>query len=135
MTTYKTTELSGHLLDAAVAECGEWKTAYEHFPTMTLDPTFSGWFIVDRLNGDSVCMLRPNNPFRQDPQSYMPSTDWHIGGAIIDRERIGLIPQEDGKTWLAKVTASDWIVGGTTALEAAMRAYVVAKLGEEVELP
>jgi len=118
MTTYKTAELSGYLLDLAIAkvEGHEWRMDDSFFPDCP-----------------------PHVSIRDDnlgPQweLFQPSTCWSEGGHIIDLLRIGLIPQEDS-TWLAKVAASDWIVGGTTALEAAMRAYVVAKLGEEVELP
>ncbi len=41
--TIKVGELTGALLDYYVAMAGEeWKTAHQHYPTMTLDPTFSG---------------------------------------------------------------------------------------------
>jgi len=113
MTTYKTAELSGPLLDEAVAKAQDWALRHHHF--------------------GCECWRDSNDELKAF--QYKPSRDWITGGSIVDRERIGLIPQEDGKTWLAKVATSDWIVGGATALEAAMRAYVVAKLGEEVELP
>lgn len=36
---HKVDDLTGGLLDAAVAASGEWERAHEHFPTMTLDPS------------------------------------------------------------------------------------------------
>ena len=137
-TTHEVSELTGALLDAAVAECGEWKTAHEHFPTMTLDPTFSGWFIVkDDLTGNQACLLKPRNGMRQDPQHYSPSTNWAIGGPIIERERITV--RSDFSTvargeWAA-FTDSGGYSEGPTVLIAAMRAYVASKLGNTIELP
>ena len=142
---HKTSELTGALLDAAVAECGEWKTAHEHFLTMTLDPTFKGWRIVELSNGSSVCMLEPNNPLRQDPQEFNPSEDWSLAGPIIDRERISLIAPMLGRRrqlWTAGTGATQTYDGldldneqeGDTALIAAMRCFVSSKLGEEVDL-
>lgn len=75
---------------------------------------------------------------------YEPSTDWNSGGPIIDREHITIEARRDGAFF-----AGDWIEGphwlarmpghfnecGATALQAAMRTYVAAKLGPEVTLP
>ncbi len=145
---HKVSELTGALLDAAVAECGEWKTAHEHFPTMTLDPTFSGWFIYEH-NGESHCMLKPHNAFRQNAQNWRPSSDWSQGGPIIERERLRIEPRPAGITflgqrmgvpcWLANIPESgdvahalNWL--GPTPLIAAMRAYVASKFGNEIDL-
>lgn len=149
MTTYKVSELSGALLDAAVAECGEWKTAHEHFPTMTLDSTFKGWRICEFSDGHKECYLVPNNAFRQDPRLYQPSTDWAIGGPIIQREKITIAPY-DRITGHSYPMILDWCACAFTdgivdnegcyttvanfPLIAAMRAYTMAKFGEEVEL-
>lgn len=65
------------------------------------------------------------------------STDWALGGAIIEREGITVAP-DDVEPWCAFIdrgTAEDVIYGGTTPLIAAMRCYVASKLGDEVELP
>ena len=117
MTIYKTSELSFPKLDMAVANAEGLR-----------------WEMDTHISGDKIVVVFAG-PSAHRANPYSPSCWWSDGGAIIQRARIGLIPQEDGNTWLAKVAESDWIVGGATALEAAMRAYVVAKLGEEVELP
>lgn len=143
-------ELTGGLLDAAVAACGEWGRAHEHFPTMTLDPSFSGFALV---NGQ--CVLQPRNPFRQDPQVFMPSSLWEHGGPIVKRENIMLSPptarvhRNGGPnggwgasgiwhacTWHAGINGRrTFAYHDTDPLIAAMRCYVKNKLGEEVDLP
>ena len=71
------------------------------------------------------------------------SSDWQHGGPIIERELIETSPIEPGR-WIATAykSISDGAGGhdhirceGPTPLIAAMRAYVAAKLGDEVELP
>lgn len=82
------------------------------------------------------------------PMSYTfrPSTDWGIGGPIIDRELIQSEPawknagyEESGRWyWQAALVDEDdraSFVDGPTLLIAAMRCYVAAKLGDEVEVP
>lgn len=143
MAAYKVAELTGALLDSAVAECGEWKTAHEHFPTMTLDPTFKGWRIAqDR--GKDYCLLVPHNEMRQGSQFYSPSTDWRIGGPILEREGICLEFYGKQEGWRAgfDMRAGDCPgiymepeATGPTSLIAAMRAYVCSKFGYTVELP
>ncbi len=132
-------DLEGAQLDWAVAMAGEeWKTAHRHFPTMTLDSTFAGVYIAAN-SARSLCGLKPNNPFRQDPQEYNPSTDWAQGGPIIERERISLCAQDDGE-WSGyifdhKIEHVVFDFGGMTPLIAAMRTFVASKLGDEVEVP
>jgi hypothetical protein len=69
------------------------------------------------------------------------STDWSQGGPLVERERIAIMPREEGDPWRAAVwlppAGSGVMVYGTgpTPLIAAMRAYVASKLGEEVDLP
>jgi len=74
---------------------------------------------------------------------YSPSTDWTVAGPIIDREGIALSPMPaKGGTWCAismgRLTTRPsggtgvWMEG-PTPLIAAMRAYVRAKFGPEVE--
>lgn len=74
---------------------------------------------------------------------FMPSTNWAQGGPIIDREGIQVAPMPaKGGTWCAVSTgrlpnrASNsngaWMEG-PTPLIAAMRAYVRARFGPEVD--
>ena len=70
-----------------------------------------------------------------------PSTQWHYGGPIIERERIGLWAyqwNEQGEPeagWYAEDEGGDHVRTGVTPLIAAMRCYVASKLGDEVDVP
>jgi hypothetical protein len=101
----RTNELSGAALDWAVAKCEK--------------PEWLG-------NQAEVYVLKAG---------FHPSTDWALGGAIIEREGIA-VWQFDDVTWRAmgKDTVPDPIEGATPLI-AAMRCYVASKLGDEVELP
>lgn len=67
------------------------------------------------------------------------STDWNLGGPIIDRERIATICPTTGDFWDARDTKvfsmSPIYYRGDTPLIAAMRCYVASKLGEDVDIP
>lgn len=58
------------------------------------------------------------------------STNWQHAGPIIEREKITICP--NATTWWAVHPDTELEVHGATPLEAAMRAYVHAKLGEEL---
>lgn len=63
-----------------------------------------------------------------EPLLFAPSRDWNTGGPIIDRE-IKDMHCDGGKF---KAIAHDGSCGwGATYLEAAMRAYVCSKFGDE----
>ena len=113
----KTSELHGAALDWAVAQC----EGADFFALM-------GW------DDDRLCYLT------EWGEDFEPSTNWAQGGAIIERERVGL-HYGDG-TW--GVNAGRWeanhpgclyVEGGDTPLVAAMRCYVASCLGDEVQLP
>jgi hypothetical protein len=120
MKKYSTAKLKGAKLDLAVAMAAGHTNA--------------------AIRGDGVCML--GDPSRGE--FFEPSTDWRQGGPIIDREQILLSPGGAANDWFA-IARATWSHGsidgggpqldGTTALQAAMRAYVASKLGETVELP
>lgn len=69
------------------------------------------------------------------------STDWALGGAIIEREGLGIWKyqwNEQGEPevgWYAEDKNGDHVRTGATPLEAAMRCYVASKLGDDVEIP
>jgi hypothetical protein len=67
------------------------------------------------------------------------STDWSQGGPIIEREGISIIKQT-AQRWVAEYSlgcdrTDHARVWGATPLIAAMRCFVVSKLGESVEVP
>jgi hypothetical protein len=65
------------------------------------------------------------------------ATDWAQGGAIIELEGIG-IERDDQGVWFASYDLSAetaWGATGSTPLIAAMRCYVAATLGKEIEIP
>jgi hypothetical protein len=152
----KTAELSGAMLDFYVAK---------H------DPRCEGLTFEDRgdhivgladIEGEKlVCMFihkgnlvdkfRMRKKYQTD--WYAPSTDWVIGGSIIERESIDLMhirkPEvSDGEAfWSAdmwskepdrkdpetgEMTCSRISAYGPTPLIAAMRCYVTSKFGPEV---
>lgn len=84
-------------------------------------------------DGITRCLLQKPCGF------YVPTTDWAQGGSIIERESIEIAKLYDG--WIACINVpedGDWESNGqwgATPLIAAMRCYVAAKLGHEVEIP
>lgn len=113
---HKTSELTGALLDAAVAKAD----GAEH-PHSVMTRGEDG-------------ALRP----------FEPSSTWNDGGPIIEREGIRTAPVFfDDLVEFAPFTVDYWEAvdtrrgrrhQGSTPLIAAMRAFVTAKLGDEVEL-
>lgn len=68
-----------------------------------------------------------------------PSTAWEHAGPIIERERMALNYLDDkwhaGSPATSKFNGEGSDATGPTLLIASMRAYVISKLGETVELP
>ena len=106
----KTSELIGDTLDWAVALIAypEWKE--------------QGYLEVF-----------PYDLHFDDGEVYSPSTDWAQGGPIVEREGISLERITEA-LWESRITGT-WMEDGPTPLIAAMRCYVGAKLGTEVEVP
>jgi hypothetical protein len=115
MTKHKVSELEGALLDAAVAKA-------------------HGMHAVVR--GEGLMALCINAQGR----IFEPSCRWDVGGPIIERERIAVMPCKAGWAAYLHPTVSQNIAQGlddgqgSTPLIAAMRAFVASKLGEEAEL-
>ena len=65
------------------------------------------------------------------------STDWSIGGPIIEREKIniGISTIDEWMAFIYDGLEMTWIAHGQTPLIAAMRCYVASKLGDTVEIP
>ena len=120
----KTSELTGVALDWAVAKC-EGKTPKVDctaFRNTFKYCIYLGW-IYDNEGRDSII-------------EYRPSTNWLLGGPIIERENITVEYQGwgGGEQWLAYIK-HDEEIAGPTPLIAAMRCYVASKLGDDVEIP
>lgn len=109
----KTSDLTGHALDGAVAKC---------------------WY------GDDYDL---SIPLFDDGLIFAPSTNWAHGGPIIERERItveflrwdnvdGALP-----VWLATRIERHSVceAEGFSPLIAAMRCFVASKLGADVNIP
>ena len=109
---HKVSELSGALLDAAVAKAAG-------FP---LDE--DGDRLDERTSGGA-------------PMPFHPSADWRDAGPIIERERIMVGPETefaDGSWEWEACTWSGKVCHGPNPLIAAMRAYIASRFGEEIEL-
>jgi hypothetical protein len=116
---YKTSELLPPLLDLAVAQ------------VLGL-PVHPG-------RGDYIEVTTLEMPAYAD--EINPSIYWSVAGEIIERERISIIREHWDDEWLAGMNAEvgvherlDHAMRGPTPLIAAMRTFVSAKLGDEVDL-
>ena len=109
----KTAELTGPALDWAVEEC-----------------EFVGTPPIKEVSGVLYTV---------EGYYWNPSTNWALGGPIIEREgiNIGTIDALNGPYWEAHMPygMSDDFADGPTPLIAAMRCYVASKLGDEVDIP
>lgn len=119
----KISELTGTALDWLVAEC-EGKVEQGVYGTPEL--LESGLHL-------HYCDVLLSHP-------YNPSTDWAEGGALIEREGIGIRQYGDflESHWQADKWAFKFVdpmATGPTPLIAAMRCLCRSKLGDEVEIP
>ena len=118
---YKTSELTGALLDAAVAIAEGYAVTYHPPDTRRF------------------CMIQKPG-YRSSPQEFSPSTKWAQGGPIIERNdwALPMVNRYQHTKHLGgyvSETPGAFSYYGATPLIAAMRAFVAANLGEEVELP
>lgn len=132
----KTSELTGALLDYWVAKAdskGSGMRWEQHgsdwigFGRIGSSPEFACWIVTDASTLHDRATLRDSY---LSARFYSPSTDWSLGGPIIERERIN-ITERDGGAWQAHYSGS-WAKHGPTPLVAVMRAYVASKFGYEV---
>lgn len=148
---HKTSELTGALLDAAVAKAiGILVTPADDHPTQPghckkLREEWGchvvRWFAADEDGNETA----EEGGWEAITNWGSPSTNWNDGGPIIERERIDVAaPDEfsDDERWFAGIyhdsarhaTPRNCEMRGETPLIAAMRAFVAYKLGEEVDL-
>lgn len=114
----KTIELKGTALDWAVTKCEQNDVGY--IPHVNPD-------------GKVIKMLLRSMPY---------STDWALGGAIIEREFIAIeSPRAFGwqaSMWVDEtnpITGHHRFGAGDTPLEASMRCFVSSRLGDEIDVP
>jgi hypothetical protein len=120
----KTSELTGAALDWAVAKADEERDV----------------LFCQRQYGRLIVRIAGDHETRDIEWPYTPSTDWSQCGPIIEREGIGLDQYADYPRWQAFTPAPEQQSGqavctGPTPLIAAMRCYVVSKLGDTVDVP
>ena len=106
----KTSELTGAALDWAVAKC-----------------------VGGNIRTENGVFLNQGDGY----EYFTPSTNWSQAGPIIEREKMAIMLCESDGDWLADLSGTDKVftASGPTPLIAAMRCYVVSKLGDEVEVP
>lgn len=124
----KTKELTGAALDWAVAIAEGFKPSQLYI--------YKGYYTPSSIY---------TRTFNDDgkPRGYITGPDrlyshkWEAGGPIIEREQIAVVPMMEG--WEAQYEPTDtmttYLAYGPTPLTAAMRCFVVSKLGDEVEIP
>ena len=121
-----TSDLTGPALDWAVAKC-------EGIPVTT-----SGIYrYLGRVNQELL-----GYQIYFGSVAFKPSTKWSQGGPIIEREQIALnllFNQAPERLWMASATGGSHspsvVQYGPTPLIAAMRCYVVSKLGDTADVP
>lgn len=119
--------LSGLALDWAVAEAERLPVAI-----VLIDNAIQQFF-------DVVTGYRQESGRHLWTTRYNPSIDWYCGGHIIERARIEIhhnldLPLTGGRIAAAARPYTHLYVGAT-ALEAAMRAFIVARLGQVATIP
>lgn len=140
---YKTYELEGALLDAAVyVALGGHVSAFAPCQ-QTFNSSFDGnepEYEIHLEWDETLAVMEDGMGL-----NLFYSTDWTDGGPLIEREKIAIFVDSTTGEWGAEMrsAAEHWIdtsIGtadgcGPTPLIAAMRAFVASKLGDDVELP
>jgi len=136
----KTSELTGAALDWAVAtihpQCKGLNFSVVDGVMCGIDPE-DGTICIYMVEGIINRMRQRRKHGFSEAIAFNPSTNWAQGGPIIEREKIRLDTTwnfEDGN-WSARIDSVGGWWQGDTPLIAAMRCYVVSKLGDEIEIP
>lgn len=100
-------------------------------------PNQINWLVAKCLgfNAEALVQLAKKAPGK-DYGCFLTkySTNWSFGGPIIERECIELHTYSANDDGVVTWRANDYM-DGHTPLIAAMRCFVVSKLGDEVEVP
>lgn len=141
MIEVKTSELEGKALDWAVATAQGWELR-ETYSMMSPE---DGW--GRRAPGPDFQVRDPWKSWHNADGSpvsarfhlklkecdWHPSTDWSQGGPLIEKYQLRLVPYDAGYFSYTESMPLEEV--GTTALIAACRAIVAAKLGDTVSVP
>ena len=123
--------LKGIALDWALAKAEQLPIKLDPMGFMKDSPSSSqaGYWVWDGdVNGGRMWLIGHGD--------FSPSSNWHQGGEIIEREQIEIIPPcAEFQHWTAKLQGGEFQQKGATALEASMKAYVMSALGDELEVP
>ena len=123
---YKTIELEGEELDEAVALALGWK------------PIGGYWWEPGTIEKDGGLALPDGRGSQCMRRVDMYCRDWAHGGPIIESEGINPFSYwHDGRRyWAANMEGAypKSVHGATSPLVAAMREFVAAKMGDEVDL-
>jgi hypothetical protein len=77
-------------------------------------------------------VLNPDEHIKPGCSAPPYSSDWLWCGPLIEREKIALLPREEGD-WSATCEEGVWV--GPTPLVAAMRCFVASRMGDTIEVP
>ena len=103
--------------------------------------------VVEKHFGDfqGFYVVIDSDLFSKVGRSYSPSSRWNQGGPIIEREHLDVcwIPANEyfPACWVVRTPRPEshrdfWVTGyGPTPLIAAMRCFVISRLGDTVEVP
>ena len=139
----KTSELTGHALNWAAAQA-EGDKVYR--PRLGRPCNWDKEAYL-KDGSDDRWVVRVQNPKVGHfvDWTYNPSGDWMQGGPIIEREGISLTSylDEEDPYWIGSVecrykdfnATAYYEEYGPTPLIAAMRCYVVSKLGDTIDIP
>ena len=112
-------KLSGTALDWAVAKCEQLPIVEDPmgFKRDAPDSSQCGFWVwdEDKSSKGKMWLIGKDG-------NYSPSTDWRLGGQIIDREGVNLLSNQDSHD-------------KSSILTLAMRGYVKKMAGEQIEVP
>ncbi|BBT41448.1 phage protein NinX family protein [Pseudomonas putida] len=122
------------LIEMKTADLQGWQLAWAVAVAEELDPYLVGphygnpWRVFRTQHGEALKWERLYNPHEK----------WELGGPLIEKHMVSLhCPQSTDDVWAAWVITDkgEFCQAGDTALVAACRAIVAAKLGDTVQVP
>ncbi|AXQ48937.1 MULTISPECIES: DUF2591 domain-containing protein [Pseudomonas] len=119
----KTADLAGEALGWAIGKA-------EGLDLQLAPPGYNGvpWRVFARYQGEAIVHTKRFNPWE----------DWAVGGPLIEKRMVSLhCPQSTDDVWAGWVITDkgEFCQAGDSALIAASRAIVAAKLGDTVQVP